>query len=39
MLAILVNRVVDPQRMIGKNNGEPRRRRDTRGCWPKKEDN
>jgi hypothetical protein len=30
MLAILVNRVVDTKRIIGKN-GTPRRRRGTRG--------
>jgi hypothetical protein len=27
--------VVDTKRIIGKNGG-PRRRRGTRGCWPKK---
>jgi hypothetical protein len=31
MPVILINRVVDPKRMIGKN-GEPRRRSGTRGC-------
>jgi hypothetical protein len=30
---ILVNRVVNPKRIIGKNGG-PRRRRGTRGCCP-----
>jgi hypothetical protein len=30
MPVILVNKVVDPKRIIG-NNGGPRRRRDTRG--------
>jgi hypothetical protein len=33
MLAILVKRVVDKKRIIGKNGG-PRRRRCTRGCCP-----
>jgi hypothetical protein len=31
MLVILVNKVVDQKRIIGKNGG-PRRRRGTRGC-------
>jgi hypothetical protein len=35
MPVILVNRVVDPKRIIGKNGG-PRRRRGTRGRWPKR---
>jgi hypothetical protein len=35
MPVILVNRVVDSKRIIRKN-GESRRRRDTRGRWPKK---
>jgi hypothetical protein len=33
---ILVNKVVDPKRIIEKNGG-PRRRRGTRGRWPKKD--
>jgi hypothetical protein len=33
---ILVNRVVDPKRIIGKNGGLRRRRRGSRGRWPKK---
>jgi hypothetical protein len=33
MPVILVDRVVDKKRKIGKN-GEPRRRRGTRGCCP-----
>jgi hypothetical protein len=33
MLVILVNKVVDPKRIISKNGG-PRRRRGTRGRWP-----
>jgi hypothetical protein len=32
---ILVNKAVDPKRIIGKNGG-PRRRRGTRGRWPQK---
>jgi hypothetical protein len=32
---ILVNKVVDPKRKIGKNGGM-RRRRGTRGCFPPK---
>jgi hypothetical protein len=35
MPVILVNKVVVPKRIIGKNGG-PRRRRGTRGRWPKK---
>jgi hypothetical protein len=35
MLVIPVNNVVDPKRMIVKIGG-PRRRRGTRGRWPKK---
>jgi hypothetical protein len=31
----MVNRVVDPKRIIGKNGG-PKRRRGTRGCWSQK---
>jgi hypothetical protein len=33
---ILVNRMVDPKRIIGKNGGLRRRRRGTRGRWPPK---
>jgi hypothetical protein len=33
MPVISVNKVVDPKRII-ENNGGPRRRRGTRGCWP-----
>jgi hypothetical protein len=35
MPVILVNKVVDPKRIIRKNGG-PRRRRGTRGRWPPK---
>jgi hypothetical protein len=35
MPVILVNMVVYPKRIIGKNWG-PRRRRGTRSCWPQK---
>jgi hypothetical protein len=35
MSVILVNKVVDPKRIIGKNGGL-RRRRGTRGRWPQK---
>jgi hypothetical protein len=33
MPVIPVNKVVDPRRIIGKNEG-PRRRKGTRGCLP-----
>jgi hypothetical protein len=35
MPVIPVNKVVDPRRIIGKNEG-PRRRKGTRGCLPLK---
>jgi hypothetical protein len=38
MLIILVNKVVDPKRIIGKNGG-PRRRRGARGHRLKKQQN
>jgi hypothetical protein len=34
MPVIPVNRVVEKKRIIRKNGG-PRRKRGTRGCWPK----
>jgi hypothetical protein len=37
MPVIPFDRVVDPKRIIGKNEG-PRRRRGTRGRWPQKND-
>jgi hypothetical protein len=36
MPVIPVNRVVDPNRIIGKNGGPRRRRRGTKGAWPQK---
>jgi hypothetical protein len=36
MLVILVNKVVDPKRIIGKNGSPRRRRNSTRGRRPKK---